>query len=422
MLIHARKFFVLFSSVAILLIGHGLQLTLLPLRAEQLGWSATEIGMTGSFYFLGFLVGCVLVPRFVGTVGHVRTFSTTTTLCGAALLLVLLSNNPLVWSGLRFITGVGISGCYLIIESWLNEQSSDEQRGQTLAIYTMIVLTAMSFGQLLVVVDAPTSVLPVVIGSLLLSCAIMPVSLSRLQLPSAITAPEFAFKRIYRAAPAGVGSAFAIGTVSSVLFTLTPVFATRAGLSLSEVSVMMIAMFIGGAALQIPAGRLSDRMDRRRVIAGLLTLGLLVCLLALFAPPWPLLSMVVLFLLGGVGTAVYPLSLAHANDRLPGHFLQVGTVILLVNSAGAVFGPTFGATFMDLLGERGLFVYMAVGFLITLGWIAFCIQRRNEAPEHAEPFIAAVKSTQGTLEMDPRTQHTETEGHHPDKEQQYPPP
>ena len=407
MLSHARRFFVLFLSVLILLLGHGLQLTLLPLRAEGLGWTVNEIGISGSFYFLGFLVGCVLIPRFVSLVGHIRTFSTTTTLCGAALLLILLSDSPPVWYGLRFLTGVGISGCYLIIESWLNEQSSDDVRGRTLALYTMIVLLAMSLGQLLVTVDEPTSVTPVVLGSLLLSLAIIPVGLSRVEQPSAVQELTYRFRFIFKTAPAAVGGAFAIGTVTSVLYTLTPVFGMQAGLAISEIATMMIAMVLGGAAMQYPAGKLSDRFDRRLVILGLMLAGLVVCGLAVFLQRWPLGVIGVIFLLGGVSNAVYPICLAHANDRLPGRFLEVGTVILLVNSSGSVLGPMLGALSMELLGPGGYFTHLALGMLLTLVWIAYCVRLRREAPEKASDFVLTAKSTQGLFELDPRIEEEE---------------
>ena len=338
MLAQTRKFFVLFSAVAILLTGHGLQLTLLPLRAEALGWSLPEIGLSGSFYFLGFLVGCIGVPRFVTRVGHIRTFSTTTTLCGAALLMILLSDLPQVWYALRFLTGIGISGCYLIIESWLNEQSSDADRGRTMAIYTIIVLLAMSIGQFLVTVAPPLSLTTVVLGSLLLSLAVTPVSLSPVDAPAAITRLEWNFMKIFRAAPAAVGGAMTMGTVTAVLFTLTPVYASQIELPLDLVALLMVAMLLGGAALQYPAGHISDRLDRRHVMIGLLALGIACCAAAYAAPRIPALEIAIMFLLGGVCTAIYPLSLAHANDRLPGHFLAVGTVILLVNSGGATSG------------------------------------------------------------------------------------
>ena len=399
---HTRKFIVLFTSVAVLLLGHGLQLTLLPLRADGLGWTVGQIGMTGSFYFLGFLVGCALIPRFVAAVGHIRTFSTTTTLCGAALLLILLSDSTAIWCGLRFLTGIGISGCYLIIESWLNEQSTDEVRGRTLAVYTMIVLLAMSLGQLLVTVDAPTSVTPVVLGSLLLSLAVIPVGLSRVEQPGAIHKLEYRFREIYRAAPAAVGGAFAIGMTTGVLFTLTPVFGSRIGMSVGEIATLMIAMVLGGAAMQYPAGRLSDRFDRRRVMLGLLLGGVACCAVAGSVQQWPWLVIGSVFLLGGVCTAIYPICLAHANDRYPRHFLQVGTVILLVNSGGAVLGPALGAAAMDGFGVGGFYLFLAFGMLLTFGWVGYCLRSRRGGPVRTGQFVVTAKSTQGLFDLDPR--------------------
>jgi MFS family permease len=399
-----RSLTILFSTVVILLTGHGLQLTLLPLRAEGLGWSVTEIGMTGSFYFLGFLLGCIFVPRFVSGVGHIRVFSTMTTINGAALLCIVFSDDPWVWSFLRLLTGVGISGAYLIIESWINEQTTEKNRGQLLAIYTMLVLLSMSVGQLMINFGNPTGVTTLVMGSLLLSLSVIPVSLSRVHQPAPLSNIEFKFREIFAASPAAVGGAFAIGTVTGVLFTLTPVFGSYAGLPVSSIAWLMIAMVLGGATLQLPAGRLSDHYDRRIVMIGLLTIGLIVALAGLLlwqSYSWVL--FVVIFLLGGCLNTIYPLSLAHANDRSPGHFLQVGTVILLVNSVGAIMGPTLGAKAMEMFAANGFLVYAMAGMAVTLAWITGCYFRQRSTPEHDSDFVGTAKSTQALIELDPRS-------------------
>lgn len=138
---------VLLLAVAILLVGHGLQLTLLPVYAEQLGWSARSIGLTGSTYYLGLVVGCFVVPRVVGGIGHIRTFTVMAALATAALLGAGLLNNLYVWLVLRFVTGFALAGLYMVIESWLSEASPRDKRGTILAVYTMVCLVAMSFGQ-----------------------------------------------------------------------------------------------------------------------------------------------------------------------------------------------------------------------------------------------------------------------------------
>ncbi len=403
MLSRTRSLIVLFSSVVILLAGHGLQLTLLPLRAEALGWSVNDIGMTGSFYFLGFLLGCVFVPRFITAVGHIRTFSTLTSINGAALLCILLSDQPGVWSVLRLATGVGISGCYLIIESWLNEYSDNARRGRILAIYTMIVLLSMSVGQLLINLSSPIEITTIVVGSLLLSLSILPVALSKVEQPAPLATLEFKFKEIYKASPAAVGGALAMGTVTGALFALTPVYGKQALLSTSEIGWLMIAMVLGGAALQLPAGYISDRYDRRKVMAGLTFLGIATAAVGIFLeqpPTWAILSLY--FVLGGCCIAIYPLCLAHANDRYPGHFLLVGTVILLVNGAGSVIGPTTGALMMNWLGASGFLLYIACGLFVSLLWFVFWLIKHRDTPDHAAAFVGTAKSTQALMEIDPR--------------------
>lgn len=397
----AKRFLVLFAAVLVLLVGHGLQLTLLPLRAEALGFSVGAIGITGSAYFLGFLVGCILVPKFVSGVGHIRVFSTTTTVCGTALLLILVSDEPGVWALLRFFTGVGISGCYIVIESWLNEQTEDRFRGRVLAIYTMLVLLAMSLGQLLVNVGPPLSVTPIVLGSVLLSLAVVPLSLTRVHQPNLPHSLEFRFREIFRASPAAVGAALTVGMVTGSLYTLTPVAGLKLGFAPAETTYLMVAMVIGGAAFQFPVGRLSDVVDRRRVLAGIALFGS-ACGLAVLVDASYFTVLAIIVLLGGAANCVYPLCLAHANDRYPGHFLQVGTVILMVNSIGAVIGPSLSAVFMSLFEQTGFFVFASVGLFATLGWVTYCILARGETPEHAAPFVNAPKSSPVLYDMDPR--------------------
>lgn len=408
MLSRTRSLTVLFSSVIILLVGHGLQLTLLPLRAEALGWSVNEIGVTGSFYFLGFLLGCIFVPRFIAAVGHIRTFSTLTSINGAALLCILLSDQPEVWSALRLATGVGISGCYLIIESWLNEYSDSAKRGQILAIYTMIVLLSMSVGQLLINLSPPIEITTIVVGSLLLSLSILPVALSKVQQPAPLADLEFKFGEIYKASPAAVGGALAMGAVTGALFTLTPVFGKQALLSTSEIGWLMIAMVLGGAALQLPAGYISDRYDRRKVMVGLTFLGIATAaagILVEHPPTWAILCLY--FVLGGCCISIYPLCLAHANDRYPGHFLLVGTVILLVNGAGSVIGPTTGALMMNRFGATGFLLFLACGLFVSLLWFLFWVIKHRDTPDHAATFVGTAKSTQALMEIDPRVKDGE---------------
>ena len=196
--------------------------------------------------------------------------------------LVLLSEHWAIWSLLRFVTGIGISGCYIIIESWLNEQTTDDYRGRVLATYSILVLLAMSAGQLLLDAEASTSVNPVVFAAVLLSLSVIPLSLVRVQQPALPHSIEFALGDVFRSSPAAVGASFGIGTVTGSLFTMTPVAGSLFGLDPQQCAFAMMALVIGGALLQMPAGKLSDRADRRKVAAGVLVIGSATAVLALW--------------------------------------------------------------------------------------------------------------------------------------------
>ncbi len=405
---HAIKFSVLFISVFVLLIGHGLQLALLPVRASELGWSAGEVGITGSIYFLGFLVGCILVPKFVSRVGHLRVFSATTTVCGAALLLIATSDSVYVWSALRFLTGIAISGCYIVIESWLNDQSSDENRGRVLATYSMIVLAGMALGQYSLSFGTPLGPELIIIGSVLLSTSIIPVTLTPVEQPAMPAKTEFDLRSVANAAPTALGCAFLIGAVTGALFTLVPLVTRELAFDLSSTALVLVAMLVGGAAMQYPAGKLSDRVDRRKVIVALLLLGVIVCLTLAFLPVQLALVLFGFFLLGGAANAIYPICLAHANDRMPGQFVVAGTVILFVNSAGAVSGPMGLAPVIDQFGASGFFLILATVMVLAIGWAMLGLIKRDAATVE-EPFVSLAKSSPVLLELDPRS-HSETPG------------
>ncbi|MCB1647064.1 MAG: MFS transporter, partial [Pseudomonadales bacterium] len=145
----------LLLSVGILLVGHGLQLTLVPLFAANLGWAPEKIGYLGSAYFLGFVLGCLSVPRLVASVGHIRVFAVLVASATAALLALGVLENFSFWLCCRLVTGWAFAGLYMVIESWLNEKTSGEYRGSVLSVYTIITLLGICAGQMLIGLDIP---------------------------------------------------------------------------------------------------------------------------------------------------------------------------------------------------------------------------------------------------------------------------
>jgi len=396
----------LLLSQALLLTGHGLQLTLLPLRAAIEGFSDAQIGLTGSAYFLGFVAGCLLTPLLVRRAGHIRSFAVLTSGFSALILVFDLLPNFWFWMLLRFVTGGCISGLYMIIESWLNERATRETRGTLLSIYTIINLVMIVAGQQLVNLAAPDATTLFAVAAILLSVAIIPVSMTSALAPAPLHQVAIRPREVWALSQVGVGGAFAGGLATGAFWSLGPVYAREVGLDTAALTLLMSATVLGGAAFQYPLGRLSDHIDRRLVILGAAVVGTGASLaLGLLAdiPGWLLISLA--FLWGGTSMTLYAICLAHANDRAqPEDFVMVGTSILLTFGLASAIGAPLGALAMNLFGPGGLFLFSA----LVLALLVVGVIRRRKTHylpvlDETVPFRAMAPITSpAALEMDPR--------------------
>lgn len=397
----------LLLSDALLLIGHGLQLTLLPIHAEIIGFSAAQIGLIGSTYFVGFVSGCLLTPYMVRRVGHIRGFAVLATSYSAIILLFHYLPWVGVWALLRLGVGFTISGLYMIIESWLNERSSPQSRGTVLSIYTMINLTMTVVGQQIVNLADPAEPVLFAVIAILLSLALIPVSLSSALAPAPIHNVRIDVRQVWKISPVGVGGAVTCGLVTGAFWTLGPLYGRSVGFEIPELTMFLSAVVLGGAVFQLPLGRLSDRYDRRLVLFYSCLMGATLSVLLFAVPLFVQTSIIWLaFLWGGCVMTLYAICLAHANDRAPPEdFVMVGSVMLLAMGSFSALGAFVAAGFMSVFGPGGMFIFSALclaGFAMALA-----VRRRiNVLPVHDEtgPFRAVAETTTPmALELDPRT-------------------
>lgn len=392
----------LLLAVGILLVGHGLQLTLLPLFADGLGWSAPSIGATGSAYFLGFIVGCILLPSVVGRVGHIRTYSTLGALATAVLLCAGLFPQWLMWLALRFTTGFALSGLYMVVESWLAEAAPPERRGSILAIYSVVSLTSIALGQWLLSQIPLDGLTPFVVGALLLSLAIIPVGLTRTPPPTPLADVVFRLATLGRASRVAVVAIAFTGIVTGSFWTIAPLVGAGFGLDIGQVGIMMSAGIVGGAAAQLPFGRLSDRTDRRRVIAAALLLGALVCVAgSWWAERGFLVLCALMFLLGAASMPVYALCIAQASDRSSLSLVEITSGILIMNSLGSIVGPLVVSLAMETFGARSFFLVGGVSLALPAGWTLLRIVRVPGEMEHEHRFENLPRTTQVIAELPP---------------------
>ncbi|MAD18242.1 MAG: MFS transporter [Alteromonadaceae bacterium] len=401
-----KSMFSLLFSAAILLVGHGLQLTVVPLYAISLGWEADLIGYIGSSYFLGFVLGCLTVPRLVARVGHIRVFTVLIALFTSSLLFIGLVDNFVLWLVARCLIGWGIAGIYMVIESWLNDKTSVEYRGSVLSVYTVISLSAICVGQLLVGFDLGYAGL-FMLAAALLVLGIVPVGLTRRAAPQPIPAVSFSFRRLFAVSQVAMVGAFFGGLVTGGFWALGPVIADANQLSAGQVGVFMAVTILGGTALQLPVGRLSDRIDRRYVITGLAVVAVLTSITAITLDSrTPEVIYVTMFLLGGLSFPLYSLCLAHANDNTDLSIMEVGSGVLMMNSVGSILGPLI-VSFLLGYTHMALFVVSGVALSILACWTLYRIRFHDVAREHYEPFVSMRSTTQEVVEMGLESEESE---------------
>ena len=386
-------------GVAFLLAGNGLLFTLLPLRGHADGFSSLDIGAIGSAYYAGFVCGCLLAPYVILRAGHIRTFAALVALAVTVGLAYPMANAVWPWIVFRLVNGFCIAGFYLVIESWLNDRATNETRGFIMSSYVMVIYGAFTAGQMMVTLFPIKGAEDFMLAAMLGSLAIVPVALTRSAQPAAITMVSFRPWQVYQAAPVGMVASFAIGVVNGAFFGLGPVSAARTGLSTTEVAIFMSAATLAGAATQWPAGRMSDRIDRRRVLLVLLIgAALSGVLLWLFATNGALLVGFG-FIYGGLALPGYALASAHAYDKTDlADMVPTAATVLLANAVGATIGPLLAPLVMDQLGPRSLFLFTATVEVVLAGYVFYRIKvQPSLAPPEKTEFDLATTAPVGAV-------------------------
>lgn len=403
----------LLLSTALLLTGHGMQLTLLPLRAGITGMSEFMIGVSASCYFLGFVAGCLGISRLLARVGHIRGFAVLAAIMISAVLCLEMMDNVTAWLVLRFLTGAAICGLYTVIESWLNSQSTAETRGRILALYTFVVLVSMLAGQSLINVGPPDASLAFTLAALFLALSIIPVGMTRRMAPAPLESTTLRFSLLYRRSHSAFAGAVMSGLVVGSFWSLGALYASRYGNSQADVTWFMSAAIAGGALLQYPIGWLSDRIDRRYVLMVLCFAGAASAFGVALTAQHPV-FLVVVFLFGATLMPIYALSLATAADVSSSEeFVEIGTSVLLLNALAAAVAPLPLGQVMTRFGPPSLFI--AFGIICLLFGALFLVLTRAPrvvSVKEQTPFTAAASDVAPlSFELDPRgSEHSEEPG------------
>lgn len=390
----------IFTALIILLFGHGLQQTILPMAGSSLGWPAPIISLLGAGYFFGFILGCYRIPAWVRLVGHARVFSACGGLATIAVLLFEFTTNAPLWVSLRALTGFSFAGLYLVIESWLNSATTNDRRGMTMSLYSLISLFALMMGQLQADLDLSTGI---AITAISFCLAIFPIALTETKQPETPHDLALSFRVTYRASQVAPLASGVSGFVLGLVWSVGAVFAANTIGSPAAGTDFITCLLLGGICSLMPLGRLSDRVDRRLVIFGASLLGCAVSLYAWIDQPTYTSLMFAAFVIGATGTPLYSLAIAHANDNASTDFIVVGSTLLVANGLGAISAPLLYAGLTASFWQNDvLFLLVGLGFLTNTLWTLFRLNIHDADRDYFEPYQAVSRTTLGAVELDPR--------------------
>lgn len=368
----------LLLGVLLLMVGNGLQGSLIGIRGAIENFTTLELSVITSGYFVGFLFGSRVAPEMIRRVGHVRVFAALGSLVSAVLILYPTITEPWAWVLLRIIFGFSFSGVYVTAESWLNNASTNETRGKALSLYMIVQMMGIVIAQGLLNVDDPAGYVLFIIPSVLVSLSFAPVLLAATPTPAFETTKAMSLIGLYKTSPTSVVGMFLMGAVFSAQFGMASIFGTQAGLTVAEISIFISAIFLGGMFLQYPIGWMSDRMDRRVLILAAAIGGVFAAILGiLFGGNFQAL-LVASFLMGGVSNPLYALLIAYTNDYLETDDMAAASGgLLFVNGTGAIVGPIITGWAMNVFGAVGFWVYLMTVMLILSAYVSYRMTQRR---------------------------------------------
>ncbi|MEX0859882.1 MAG: MFS transporter, partial [Cucumibacter sp.] len=374
---------------ALLMFAGGLHGLLTAIRGGQEGFSLVALGLIGTSWSVGFVAGTILVPQLVSRVGHVRSFSVMASVASIVILVNVMFVEQYSWILLRAVSGFCFAGAAMVVESWLNEVTTNQRRGTVFAAYMMANLAAATAGQLVLAWVGVAGFMAFVLGAAAYSLAVLPTALSLSPQPRPLVRASLDLGLLWRTSPIALVAAFAVGVTGGAFGTLAPVYGVIVGLSSETVVYLMSLSIVAGAVTQLPFGRASDRMDRRIVVMATSLLAAAAGVLMVLLDPgegWVIYGLFGLY--GLAANSIYPVAVAHANDHVrDGNFATVAAGLLLLFGIGLALGPLFASAAMTILGPVYLFMVTAAVHAGLAGAAYLRMQiRPKPRPEARAPF------------------------------------
>jgi MFS family permease len=395
------------AGTALLMLGTSLLSILLPLSLSRSGFSIEIVGFVMSAYYGGLVLGAIYCMRIIARIGHIRAYACFAAITCAAVLAHPMWVDPFFWIGLRLITGFCLAGLFAVLESWLNHSSGNRTRGRVLSIYLMTTYVSITAGQLLVNLWDAWQYMPYMVGGMVVALSLVPVVMTRVEAPDISQSEHLPARELFRISPLAVVGCVSSGLVLGGFYGMGAIYAKLIQFDQWGVSVFLSAMVVGGFLLQFPIGRLSDKLDRRTVMAVCMLLATGLCAAAIFVPRlsaeiWPIAAIAALC--GGPFSVIYPLSTGQAYDYLPKErYVAAAGGLLLAYAVGATAGPIVVSFLMGRLGAEAFFGFFAVVCGLLCLFVVYRMRMRTALPANQQEVYRQVPAySPVAAELDPR--------------------
>jgi len=385
----------LLLGIMLLMVGNGLQGTLLGIRGGIEGFSTFEMSIVMSAYFVGFLGGSRSAPELIRRVGHVRVFAALGSFISAVLILFPVLTDPIAWSILRVCIGFCFSAVYVTAESWLNNAASNENRGQSLSLYMIVQMFGIVAAQGLLAYGDPSGFVLFVIPSVLVSISFAPILLSVNPTPAFDTTKPMSLRELFHVSPLGCVGMFLLGGIFSAQFGMAAVYGTELGLSVKQISVFVATIYVGALFLQYPIGWMSDRMDRRLLILIVALIAALSGMFGVLFDSYFTVLLAVAFVIGGMSNPLYSLLIAYTNDFLEHDDMAAASGgLVFINGLGAIGGPVITGWIMGVYGPSGFWLFITLLLFTLAAYAGYRMTQRKSIPvEDTGAYVAVSPSS-----------------------------
>lgn len=391
-------------TLMVLMAGQGALMTLVPVRLAIAEVSTFEIGLVSTTYYVGMLLGAFGMTSFILRIGHIRAYATFASLLTVMTLMIGVFENPYLWAILRLVGGYALAGAYIVIESWMLSKSTNQNRGQLVAIYMVSLYGFFAGGQFLLGAYDLEALRPFCIIAIFSTLSILPLSMTRAPNPVIDEPNAFRINKLYKLSPTGVIGCMCGGMLQSVFYSLLPVVAEDITTQAMHIAIIMAATIFGGMALQIPIGKMSDMMDRRKVIIAISAISFVLNIVVYYTTDNFMLMCACLFIIGGCCFSIYSVSISHACDVIDSdHLISAAQGLLFAYCIGCVAGPIVATILWSFMPPISLFIYFSIVSASLVVFMGARMIKRTYNEDDAQPNFVAVTTTSTVMaELDPR--------------------